>query len=125
MKKAFRILGIFVLLVAIGLSMTACSDDTEPRFKIIGSSPYTTATESNVFDSLENQHLKGMQFLQGATSIWDRYRPDIVALLDKEMSNKNPSYGLFVVVKADQYRIICKCYWTNKPNYYIRYWVYE
>jgi len=127
MKKqnSCRLLVIVGIVMLIGL-VASCGKD-EPRFQVIESMSYTTATENSVYHTLTNKYLKEMQLLDDnlAKAVWTEKRSDVYALLDKEMQNKNPSFGLIVIVKADEYRMRCMCYWDGKPNYETYYTVWK
>jgi len=130
MKKHIsrHLLAIVGVVLLIGLVASCKSDEPEPRFKVLESVQYTAATQDSVGNTLYDKYFKGMTFVPpdaGGKELSDQYWPDIRSLVTAEMQNKDPSYGLMVIVKADNYRLRIRTYWNPRPQYSWAYLVYK
>jgi len=121
-----RLLIVIGGILLVGL-IASCGEDSEPRIKVLESLAYTTATQETVASTLANKYLSGMAEVRDGTqeAIETKYWPDTESLIDAEMKKKSPSYGLMMIIKADNYRIRYRTYWTTKPDYAIRFIVYK
>jgi hypothetical protein len=125
-RQTYRRLLVTVgIVLLIGL-VASCGEKSEPRFKVIESMEYTEATGDSVSATLTNKHLDGMQrLLNTEIDLWRQYYTDVYPLIRTEMQNKNPLYGLIMIIKADNYRIRYRGYWTTKPDFTGSYSVWQ
>jgi hypothetical protein len=118
------------LLVAVGVILliglvASCDEKSEPRFKVIESMTFIAATQNSVGNTLTNKHLSGMTPVNDNTGIFNQYRSEVMPLIEAELQKKDPAYGLYVIIKADNYRIRYRAIWKTKPNYEGGYTVYQ
>jgi len=120
------------LLVTVGvillIGLIASCGEKEPQFKVIESKAFTAYSDqdlTNQFQDWRNQKSGGKQALSNPEVIWNQYKSDIDKLISDEMNQKNPPYGLLLVVKVDSYKLIGACRWTNKPIWSTRYSMYN
>ena len=119
-KQVLRYLLAIVGVVLLTELIASCGGDSEPRFKVIETMEYTAATQNSVYSKLDNKHLSGMTDVTdnaGNKVFFDQYWSDLKPLIDTEMQNKNPSNGLILIVKADNYRLRYRTAWATKPAY--------
>jgi hypothetical protein len=116
-KQVLRyLLAIVGVVLLIGL-IASCGKD-EPRFKVIESMAYTEATRDSVSATLTSKHLGGMKRVENEETLWNQqYSTDVRKLIGEELQKKNPSYGLILIVKADNYRIRYNTTWRTKPDF--------
>ena len=96
----------------------------EPKFMIIESREYTKANEDAVGDALWDKYFKGKTPLNYPELIYGTYKNDIDAIMWEEINKKQPSVGLFMVIKVDQYRMFCQCHWNNNAGLEYLYWFF-
>jgi hypothetical protein len=130
-KKRFlyHLFAIVGIILVIGL-IASCGDGTEQQYKIIESREYTAANDE---EDREKRNAYYYEKYAGKTNlgsakadeIWKQYQRDINRVISDEMGRKNPAYGLLMVVKVDNYKLIGRCRWTDKPNWNMSYWVFD
>jgi hypothetical protein len=120
-KQVLRyLLAIVGVVLLTGLIVSCNSGDSEPRFKVIESTVYIATTQDSVNNTLFNKHLSRISDVTdnaGNKEFFDQYWPDLKPLIDAEMQNKDPPYGLIIILKADNYRLYYRTAWATKPVY--------
>jgi len=129
-KQILRNLLVIVGVVMLVGLIASCSDDPEPRFMVIESREYTAANstdDENQYLAWQSQKNGGRQALDNPETYYAQYRTDANRMVNDELGKKNPAYGLLLVLKLDNYKLVGRVYWTNRQarDWSLRYRIYN